>query len=163
MHKYNYTLQTLSVCQQQARKFSSPALSLSRVARMLVFATGNQLSWTKTCIYQTNSLSVCQRQSNLQELERFWTCFSLPFIKMKLSLVFLSLAIIAFGCCVADLPAYCGPNVEEYAKGEGTLRQVHLLVRYQIMFITICCLRTMYIGGWDASLQFRRIRQKVYV
>ena len=66
---------------------------------------------------------------------------------MKLSVVFLSLAIIiAFGCCVADLPAYCGVNVEEYAKGEGTLRQVHLVMRYQIMsqyevfFITICCL-----------------------
>ena len=49
---------------------------------------------------------------------------------MKLLLVFISLAITAFSYSVADLPAYCGVETEEYAKGEGTLRQVHLVTRH---------------------------------
>jgi hypothetical protein len=55
---------------------------------------------------------------------------------MKLLLVFVSLAITAFSYSVADLPPYCGVEIEDYVKGEGTLRQVHLIMRYQIMFIT---------------------------
>ena len=56
---------------------------------------------------------------------------------MKLLLVFVSLAITAFGYSVTDLPPYCGAKVEEYPKAEGTLRQVHLVMRYQIMFFSL--------------------------
>ena len=56
---------------------------------------------------------------------------------MKLFLVFVSLAITTFSYSVAVLPPYCGANVEEYPKAEGTLRQVHLVMRYQIMFLRL--------------------------
>lgn len=49
---------------------------------------------------------------------------------MKLFLVFVSLAITAFSYSVADLPPYCGVDIEEYPKAEGTLRQVHLVTRH---------------------------------
>ncbi len=51
---------------------------------------------------------------------------------MKVFPEFLSLAITAFSYSLANLPPYCGVNIEDYAKGEGTLRQVHLVTRYQI-------------------------------
>ena len=74
---------------------------------------------------------------------------------MKLFLVFVSLAITTFSYSVADLPPYCGVDIEEYSKAEGTLRQVHLVTRYQIMFlklfiarfIAISCLRLGNIWG----------------
>lgn len=59
---------------------------------------------------------------------------------MKL-LVYANLAAIVFVCCFATgLPPYCGVNVEEYTKAsEGTLKQVHVVMRYStVKFISYC-------------------------
>ena len=53
---------------------------------------------------------------------------------MKLLYVFLIIAITTFNDCEADLPPYCGADSGDYPKSsEGTLIQVHLVTRYQVM------------------------------
>jgi hypothetical protein len=71
---------------------------------------------------------------------------------MKLFLVFVSLAITAFSYSVADLPPYCGVDIEEYPKAEGTLRQVHLVTRYQIMFLNCLSLGLSQLVVYDLEI-----------